>query len=120
MLNVNILDLYKLGKEISQDAHYESNHGHKNKQYLGELVLTDVNEHPWKVKVRYTKKRGRYLKISSQIDSSQKMRASADGYKAYTQITPEEWEIFNRLSGLKDQQQLHNRARQILNKLLGN
>ena len=49
MLNVNILDLYKLGKEISQDAHYESNHGHKNKQYLGELVFTDVNEHPWKV-----------------------------------------------------------------------
>lgn len=118
MFNINITDFYKLGKEVSQDAH-KLIHDGQNKQYLGEVIITDVNEHPWKVKVRYTKKRGRYLKISSQVDSSQKMRASADGYKAYTQITPEEWEIFNRLSGLQEQQKLRSQSQKILNKLLG-
>lgn len=119
MLNVNILDLYKLGKEINQDAHNLIHKGRKNKQYLGEVIITDTNEHPWEVKVRYTKKRGRYLKISSQVDSSQRMRASADGYRTYTQITPEEWEIFNRLSGLQNQQKLRSQSQKILNKLLG-
>lgn len=119
MLNINISDLYKLGKEVSQDAHELIHDGHKNKQYLGEIIITDINKHPWKIKVRYTKNRGRYLKISSQLDSNSKMRVSADGYKNYTQISGEEWEIFNRLSGLKSQQQLYDRAKQILNKLLG-
>ena len=97
MLNINILDLYKLGKEISRDVHESIDSGHKKKQYLGEIVISDINIHPWKIKLRCTKKRGRYLKIASQIDESQKIRVSADGYKHYIQITSEEWDIFHKV-----------------------
>lgn len=119
MFNINITDFYKLAKEVSQDVHESIHNGHKNKQYLGEIIILDINKHPWEIKLRYTKKRGRYLKIASQIDESQKIRVSADGYKHYIQITPEEWDIFHTICGLQNQEQLYNRAQKILNKLLG-
>ncbi|WP_334907455.1 hypothetical protein [Nostoc sp.] len=69
----------------------------------------------WKVKVRRTGNRGRYLKISSYPDYKQSLRASADKYKSYLQITSDEWEVFYRTAkGLKD-----SRARAILDKLVG-
>ncbi|MEH2330878.1 hypothetical protein [Nostoc sp.] len=111
-----ILDLYRLGKEIVQDASkLFDNTRHSGKHYLGETVLCDSYNREWKIKVRRTGNRGRYLKIYSYPDYKQKLRASADKYKSYLQITSDEWEVFYRTAGgVKD-----SRARAILDKLVG-
>lgn len=111
-----ILDLYLLGKEIAQDASKLFDYTrHSGKHYLGETVLCDSSNRKWKVKVRRTGNRGRYLKISSYPDYKQSLRASADEYKSYLQITSDEWEVFYRTAGgLTD-----SRATAILDKLVG-
>lgn len=82
---------------------------------MGETVLCDSYNREWKVKVRRTGNRGRYLKIYSYPDYKQRLKASADKYKSYLQITSDEWEVFYRTAGgLQD-----SRARAILDKLVG-
>jgi hypothetical protein len=111
-----ILDLYKLGKEIAQDANkLFDNVRHNGQHDLGETVLRDSRNREWKVKVRRTGNRGRYLKIYSYPDYKKKLRASADQYKSYLQITPNEWEMFYRAArGLED-----SRVTSVLDKLVG-
>jgi len=112
-----ISDLYLLGKEIAQDANQLLNNTrHSVKHDLGETVLCDSSNREWKVKVRRTANRGRYLKISSYPDHKQRLRASADKYKSYLQITSDEWEVFYRTAGGLTPD---SRATAILNKLVG-
>ncbi|MBD0386280.1 MAG: hypothetical protein ICV54_07065 [Nostoc sp. C3-bin3] len=111
-----ILDLYLLGKEIVQDASkIIDKTRHSGKHDLGETVLCDSHNRKWKIKVCRTGNRGRYLKIYSYPDYKQKLRASADKYKSYLQITSDEWEVFYRTArGVND-----SRAMAILDKLVG-
>ncbi|MDZ8050714.1 MAG: hypothetical protein RMX68_021030 [Aulosira sp. ZfuVER01] len=98
-----IFDIYKLTKEIIKDTNEIFGHSHKDD--LGETVLRDSHNREWKVKVRYSSKRGRYLKIYSYPDGKKKLRASADQYKYYLRITPDEWEWFCRAAeGLQNSQ----------------
>ncbi|MUG91708.1 hypothetical protein F7734_04105 [Scytonema sp. UIC 10036] len=106
---INILDIYNLGCKLVEDTR------HKPKQYLGEVVIYDNKNCRWKIKLRSTGTRGRYLKLSSQ--NCKELRASADGYKSYLQMTSSEWEVLYRLAhGVEDVQ---GRAQQILNRLIG-
>ncbi len=85
------------------------------RQNLGKTVLRDSHNREWKVKVRYSKKRGRYLKLYSYVDGKKKLRASADQYKYYLRITPDEWELFYRAAaGLED-----SRITYVLDRLVG-
>lgn len=96
-----IFNLYKNLKDIVMDTHtLLDGVVHNGKEYLGEVFIQDSSGRLWKVKVRYTGHRQRYLKISSQSNTSREIRASADNYKPeeYLQITPNEWESFYRLA----------------------
>lgn len=119
MLNpANIFDLYKGTKEIGNGVDKLFNEiFHDGKDYLGEVFVQDNNGRLWEIKVRYTGDRGRYLKIKSKSSGSKKIRATADSYKDYLRITPNEWEIFYRLAGSQNDQQLYNEAKQVLNRL---
>ncbi|BAY31587.1 hypothetical protein NIES2107_34480 [Nostoc carneum NIES-2107] len=108
-----IFDLYKLGKKIAKDANHLF--GHSGKDDLGETILCDSHNRKWKVKVRSSNKRGRYLKIYSYPDGKKKLRASAEQYKYYLRITFDEWELFYRsATGLKD-----SRITAVLDRLVG-
>lgn len=85
------------------------------RQNLGKTVLHDSHNREWKVKVRYSKKRGRYLKLYSYPDGKKKLRASAAQYKYYLQITSDEWELFYRAArGLEN-----SRVTAVLDRLVG-
>ncbi|QIR40929.1 hypothetical protein HCG51_32445 [Tolypothrix sp. PCC 7910] len=108
-----IFDLYKLGKEIAKDANHLF--GHSGKDDLGEKILCDSHNQKWKVKVRCSDKRGRYLKIYSYPDGKKKLRASADQYKYYLRITSDEWELlYQAVAG-----QNNSRVRAVLDRLVG-
>ncbi len=83
-------------------------------------MMQDSNSHLWEVKVRFMDRRGRYLKIERELNSSQTLRASADGYKPkkYLQITPYEWYVFARLASGENNSELHDRAQSILDRLV--
>lgn len=68
---------------------------HSGKDELGEFYLRDRNYQNWEVKVRITGRRGRYLKLKSNLVDST-IRVSADGYKPgkYLQMRLEEWMAF--------------------------
>ncbi|AFY65886.1 hypothetical protein GEI7407_1392 [Geitlerinema sp. PCC 7407] len=68
---------------------------HSGKKELGEFYLKDGNYITWKIKVRVTGNRGRYLKLKSNL-SDDTIRVSADGYKPskYLQMRLEEWMAF--------------------------
>ena len=72
----------------------EIRHGGKDK--IGSVLLQDSVGAMWKVRVRRTGKRGRYLKFSSQSPEGRKFRASADGHhpSKYAGISVSEWEVF--------------------------
>ncbi len=95
-----IHDLYKLAKVALKAHTVLEDVVYNGKEYLGEVFIQDSYGCLWKVKVRYTGNRKRYLKISSQSSASRKIRASADNYKPgeYLHMTPKEWENFYRLA----------------------
>lgn len=91
---MNPLDLYRDGKQIIQiGSTIIDKIQHNGKDYVGEFSIRDNKYIEWKVKVRQTGNRGRYLKFESKTHDV-KFRASADGYRPekYAQITPTEWE----------------------------
>lgn len=62
------------------------------KDCVGEFRVRDNTSREWKIKVRATGNRGKYLKLKSKV-GSREIRASANGYKPekYARITPQEW-----------------------------
>jgi hypothetical protein len=68
---------------------------HDGKEEVGEFYLRDRNYRTWEVKVRATGKRGKYLKLKSNL-ADDTIRVSADGYKPgkYLQMRLEEWIAF--------------------------
>lgn len=110
------MGLYKLGKGTTE-LWNEIWHG--GKDYLGEAKIQDSSGRLWEVKVRYTGNRGRYLKIKSKSNESQKMRASADNYKPseYLRITPDEWEAFLLLTKDSNDRELYACGKSILDRL---
>lgn len=62
--------------------------------YVGEFRVRDFNSREWKIKVRETGNRGRYLKLKAKV-GDREVRASADNYKPgkYARITPQEWSL---------------------------
>ncbi|BAY62234.1 hypothetical protein NIES22_23030 [Calothrix brevissima NIES-22] len=101
------------GIKIAQDI--SKIFGHNGRNDLGKTVLRDSHNREWKVKVRHSSKRGRYLKIYSYPDGKKKLRASADQYKYYLHITYDEWELFYKAAaGLED-----SRVRSVLDRLVG-
>ncbi|MBH8551694.1 hypothetical protein I8751_04745 [Nostocaceae cyanobacterium CENA357] len=114
-----LFDFYKLAKEVALDTHALLNRvRHDGKDYLGEVFVQDSYGCLWKIKVRYTGNRKRYLKISSQSGKSRHIRASADNHKPgeYLQIAPNEWESFYRLAN--NEQQFYKCTQNILDRLV--
>lgn len=113
---MNIPDVYKLSREITQDVYQLLNDSRHNiKQYLGEVIVYDSCHVAWKVKICCTGTRGRYLKISQP--NGQELRAFANGYESYLQITTDEWEVFYRLAN--GVECVRDHAQNILNRLVG-
>jgi hypothetical protein len=119
MLNpTNILGFYKNSKDLGNGVDKLFNEiFHNGKDYFGEVFVQDNNGRLWEIKIRHTGDRGRYLKIKSKSNGSKKVRATADGYKDYLRITPDEWEIFYRLAAEPNNQQLYNEAKKVLTRL---
>ena len=113
----DIVVFYKTG-EAAFDLWNEIWHGRKD--YLGSVMLQDSSSRLWKVKVRFTGYRRRYLKIRLVSNTSRKLRASADGYKPgeYLCITPNEWQVFACLAEGKHDSELHACAQSILSRLV--
>jgi hypothetical protein len=80
----------KTGRDLWDAVH------HGGKERIGSVRLRDESGRGWKVRVRSSGKRGRYLKLTSLDGSGLEVRATADGYKPemYRSITPEEWTVF--------------------------
>lgn len=112
---MNIFEIYNMGKDAYKSL---KDLQHNGKEYLGEVLVQGSSGLLWEVQVRWTGNRGRYLKIKSKSNESQKMRASADNYKLgeYLRITPDEWEVFYRLAN--NEQEFYDRAQRILDKLV--
>ncbi len=68
---------------------------HGGKERIGSVRLSTGDDRAWKVRVRRSGKRGRYLKINSKDGSGLEIRATADQYRPdeYRCITPEEWTV---------------------------
>ena len=65
-----IHDLYEIAKVARLTHKLLDDVVYKGKEYLGEVFTQDSYGCLWKVKVRYTGNRKRYLKISSQSSAS--------------------------------------------------
>lgn len=114
----SIFGLYKGAKELSNGVDkFFNGIFHDGKDYLGEVFVQDNKGRLCEIKIRCTGDRGRYLKIISKSGSSKKVRATADCYKDYLRITPNEWEIFYRLAAEPNNQQLYDEAKRILTRL---
>ncbi|KAF3889983.1 MULTISPECIES: hypothetical protein [Nostocales] len=113
---MNILDACKLSREISQDVEKLFNNSrHQIKQYLGEVIIYDLNYVTWRVKICSPETRGYYLKTSRL--HIQDIKVSIPGNKTYLKVTPDEWEVFYQLAhGVEN---VRDRAQDILNKLVG-
>lgn len=103
---------------VSFLVHDEIVHGGKNS--YGEVKVKDKQNRLWKIKIRKTGNRGRYLKCRVIGDSSIKFRASADSYKPtkYIQIEPAEWDIFLCLSQEKNNSDLKDKSENLVNKMI--
>lgn len=116
----DIIMLYKAGKAAYKVGKYGlvDNIAHGGKDRVGEVLIRDSSYCLWKIKVRITGNRGRYLKIKSKLDG-QELRASTEGYKPgkYLSITDDEWTVF-ALCTENDDPQLHACAQSILDRLL--
>ena len=106
---------YKAGKE-GKKLYEKLLHGGKDR--VGEVLIRDSRYHLWEVKVRETGKRGRYLKITSELNGDE-ILASAVNYKIekYLSITSEEWEVF-AICTQDDNENIHKCAQDILNRLV--
>jgi len=93
---------------------------HSGKEDLGKFYLQDSNYRTWKVKVRTTGNRGRYLKVKCKT-LGMKRKVSADGYKPgkYLQIASEEWIAFAVYAETQDSRLLPCIG-QVLNRLATN
>lgn len=113
----DIVTLYKVG-ETAEELWNEIWHG--GKEDLGEVLIQDSSSRLWKVKVRFTGYRKRYLKIKLESNGSRKIRASADNYKPeeYLRITPDEWHVFALLAKDENDRELYACARSILDRLV--
>lgn len=113
----DIVTIYKVG-EAAEDLWNEIWHG--GKEDLGSVLIQDSSCHLWKVKVRFTGYRKRYLKIKLESNGSRKIRASADNYKPgeYLRITPDEWHIFALLAKDNNDPKLYACAQNILDRLV--
>lgn len=114
----DIVVLFKTG-EAAFDLWNEVWHG--GKDYMDSVILQDSSSRLWKIKVRFTGYRGRYLKIRLMSDNSRKLRASADGYKQgkYLCVKPNEWQVFACLAEGRYNSELHEWAQSILSRLVG-
>jgi hypothetical protein len=84
---MGIFDIFKSGKEFARDFDNIFNKFlHDGKEYFGEVLIQDNAGYLWKIRVRWTGDRGRYLKLDSQSNSSQQIRVTADGYKDYLRV----------------------------------
>ncbi|MFB2880476.1 hypothetical protein [Floridanema aerugineum] len=113
----DIVTLYKFGK-VAEDLWNEAWHG--GKEDFGSVLIQDSNSRLWKVKVRFTGYRKRYLKIKLESHGSLKIRASADNYKPgeYLRITPDEWHVFALLAKDNNERELYACARSIIDRLV--
>lgn len=114
-----IVQYYKAGKTVykgGKNLYDKLLHGGKDR--VGEVLIRDNRYHLWEVKVRQTGKRGKYLKITSELNGNE-ILASADNYKIgkYLSITSEEWEVF-ALCTMHDDENLYTCAQDILNRLV--
>jgi hypothetical protein len=69
---------------------------HNGKDKVGSVLLRDHQMRLWKVRVRRTGHRERYLKFDPENHDAQKFRASADSDKphGYQSISEAEWMVF--------------------------
>jgi hypothetical protein len=107
---------YKAGKE-GKKLYEKLLHGGKDR--VGKVLIRDNRYHLWEVKVRETGKRGRYLKITSELNGDE-ILASADNYKIgkYLSITSDEWEVFALYTEHEEDENLDTCAKNILNRLV--
>ena len=117
---MSIFNTYKTSKELFKDFNQMYNEVvHDGKKYLGETLVQDNRGRLWEIKVRWAGDQGRYLKIQSKSNSSQKIRATADAYKEYLRITPNEWEVFRRLAANQNNQEFYDECKRVLDRLPG-
>ncbi|MEP0755310.1 hypothetical protein NDA03_24155 [Trichocoleus sp. Lan] len=107
---------YKAGKE-GKKIYEKLLHGGKDR--VGEVLIRDSRYHLWEVKVRQTVKRGKYLKITSELNGDE-ILASANNYKIgkYLAITLEEWEVFALCTEHDDDEKISKCAQDILTRLV--
>ncbi|MBD2199748.1 MULTISPECIES: hypothetical protein [Calothrix] len=116
---MGIFDIFKEVKEFGKDFDSVFNEVmHSGKEYFGDVCVQDISGNLWKIRVRHTGDRGRYLKIDSKTNSSQQIRATADDYKDYVRITPDEWEVFRLLVGNPNDKDLYYKAKSILSRII--
>ena len=85
---MGIFDIFKDAKDFGRDFDNVFNEVmHSGKEYFGEVCVQDSSGNLWKIRIRHTGDRGRYLKIDSKTNSSHQIRATADNYKDYVRIT---------------------------------
>jgi hypothetical protein len=114
---MGIFKIFKEIKDFSKDVDTVFNEVmHDGKEYFGEVSVQDSSGNLWYIKVRQTGDRGRYLKIYLK-NGSQKMRATADNYKDYVRITPDEWEIFMLLARNSNDTNLYYKAKPIISRI---
>ncbi|MBW4562624.1 MAG: hypothetical protein KME32_16025 [Mojavia pulchra JT2-VF2] len=116
---MGIFDIFKDVKDFGTEFDKAFNFVmHDSKDYYGEVDVQDSSGTLWRIRVRRTGDRGRYLKINSKTNSSRQIRATADGYKDYVQITPDEWDMFRLLVGNPNHVELYLNAKKVLSRIV--
>ena len=116
---MGIFDIFKDVKDFGTEFDKAFNFVmHDGKDYYGEVDVQDSSGTLWRIRVRRTGDRGRYLKINSKTNSSRQIRATADGYKDYVQITPDEWDMFRLLVGNPNHVELYLYAKKVLSRIV--
>ena len=114
----------KVGKKAKKAY---NNAKHDGKDNIGSVRVRDMHGCLWKVRVRNSGKRGRYLKLKPKGHAADKFRASCDGYKPdeYRAISENDWlgfmyfaEGYNDWEGRVDEPELFVFVKYVLNKMI--